>query len=242
MIFLLFSGLGSWFCIILLEDHNLASLAIFWIYQEDKKEFLDPLSVKHRLNQNRELFQVHPPGPSPQSFIFLSLRHSVQHGTKKASRLLWKACGPWRLWWGITHLSWNSTKLLACFYSHTFSPVSLFDSGAALEGCLKKPSIFPSEFSFHSLFLSGKDGPKSFLFASQDGIYPLLTCRNKYQSHIYANSQRAAEKTASYRWKSTIREYFTVYHPAVERRDKYSRQKEQCIESPWVGKEQGQYG
>ena len=110
--------------------------------------------------------------------------------------------------------------------------MSLFDSGAALEGCLKKPSIFPSEFSFHSLFLSGKDGPKSFLFASQDGIYPLLTCRNKYQSHIYANSQRAAEKTASYRWKNTIREYFTVYHPAVERRDKYSRQKEQCIESP----------
>jgi len=148
MISLLVSGLGSWFCIILLEDHNLASLAIFWISQEDKNEFLDPLNVKQIEPKQRAI-------SSPSTWTLPSVIYILITQTLCSTWHQKSLRAPLKGMWSLEVVIRNNSFILefyqtiCMFLQSHLLPVSLFDSGAALEGCLKKPSIFPSEFSFH---------------------------------------------------------------------------------------------
>lgn len=68
-----------------------------------------------------------------------------------------------------SRILWNYLHIFTIIISLLLAPVSPFDSGAMLEDCVGF-SFFPSDLSFHFLFLSGSDDPKSFPSDSQEGI------------------------------------------------------------------------
>lgn len=72
-----------------------------------------------------------------------------------------------------SRILWNYLHIFTIIISPLLAPVSPFDSGAMLEDCVGF-SFFPSDLSFHFLFLSGSDDPKSFPSDSQEGICPPL--------------------------------------------------------------------